>query len=152
MVLLELAQLDPAARWEALPDRERLQEHRQDVVEGDHAERGKRRLHEAGEPRPAGVRGSATSQPSAGGGSSARRREREVDARLLEEVGKARGDALDRVPAEELREGGDRDGPHREEAEERDDDEDLAHKDGRRREVEVEPVDVARLGCCRKRT
>ena len=45
VVLLELAQLDPAAGLQALEDRERFEEHRQDVVERDHGEGRQRRLH-----------------------------------------------------------------------------------------------------------
>lgn len=71
------------------------------------------------------------------------------DAPLLEEICEPGCDALNGVPAEELREGCDGDGPHREEAEKRDDHEDLADKDRRRREIQVEPVDIARLGGCR---
>lgn len=51
MVLLELAELDPAPCRQALEHRQRLEKQRQHIVEGDHGERGQRRLDKGTQPR-----------------------------------------------------------------------------------------------------
>ena len=63
VILLQLAQLDPAAGLQALEDREGFKEHWQDVVERDHGEGRQRRLHKGPKARAMGIGPTAESVP-----------------------------------------------------------------------------------------